>query len=454
MQPTLPPPLVTPSPRLAAALARLDDHAHAVAPPGRRGEPSLRRTAALLRALGDPHRAVPVLHITGTNGKSTTAALAGALLGAAGQRVGVYTSPHLERPNERLVMAGEPIGDEALATLLERVLEAEGPALGDERAGYFELLTVAAFTWFAESGAEAAVVEVGIGGRADATNVADGRVAVVTNVAMDHAEVLGPTLAHIAREKAGIVKARSHLVLGQIDPSLLPIFSSTPARRAWRLGADFGWGAAAPAEGGQCLDLFTPGARYEAVYLGLAGPHHAANASTALGAVEAFLEAPVPPAAVSRALAGAASPGRLEVVEVEGGPCFVLDGAKNPAGAASAREGVPAATGGRDAAVVVVGLLSERDPVEMLSALGIGAGSVLVACPPASPRGLPASVVAQAARRLGAGAAEAPSVGEALDRAGRMAGPGQVVLVTGSFYVVGPARAWLRQARAVPPGPQ
>src|SRR6202140_4903807 len=207
--------------------------------------------------MGDPQHAAPVIHLTGNNGKTSTARALTTLLMAKGLTVGTFTSPHLERINERLTANGEPIEDADLAELLSSIAGLE-PLLGSARLTWFEIMTAAAFRWFADRPVDAAVVEVGLGGRWDATNVADGTVAVVTNVGLDHAEVIGPTRAHIAAEKSGIVKPDSILVLGEPDPALVPIFEARAPSALWLRDRDFGCTRNLLAVGGRLVDLRTP----------------------------------------------------------------------------------------------------------------------------------------------------------------------------------------------------
>lgn len=425
------------------AQAFLDDHLNLETVSARRVQaPTLDRIRRLTELMADPQRQYPVLHLTGTNGKTSTAAIATSLLKAKGLAVGTYTSPHLERVNERLQWNGEPISDGAFAEVVEQLAHLEPLLDPGDRASVFELLTAAAFRWFADIAVDAAVVEVGLGGRWDATNVADGQVAVITNVGIDHVEYLGPTREGIAREKAGIVKPGSTLILGETDPALAPVFDAAGANEVWRLGEEFDCTDNRLAHGGRLLTLRTPGAVYDDVYLPLHGAHQGLNAACALAAAEAFFGAPVEPDLVAEAFAAARSPGRMEVVGRH--PLCILDGAHNPAGAQAAGatlgEAFPEAT----SRVLVVGLLHGRDPDEMLAALGLDHVRLVVACPAPSPRSLPASHIAAAAGRAGVQAVEAASVAEAVDRAVELADPAELVLVTGSLYVVGAARTALR----------
>ena len=207
----------------------------------------------LMGVMADPQGQYPVVHVTGTNGKTSTARMLAALLEGKGLAVGAFTSPHLERVNERLAWNGEPISDGAFAELISALADLD--SLLSHTPTWFELVTAAALRWFADVAVDAAVVEVGLGGRFDATNVADGTVAVVTNIGLDHVEYIGPTIEDIAHEKAGIVKPGSTLVLGETDPSLVPIFASAGAAATWIRDEDFACTSNAVAHGGRLLDV-------------------------------------------------------------------------------------------------------------------------------------------------------------------------------------------------------
>jgi dihydrofolate synthase/folylpolyglutamate synthase len=401
----------------------------------------------LLALLGDPQLAYPAIHVTGTNGKGSTARMVTALLSARGLSVGTYTSPHLEQVNERLAWCGQPISDAALVEVVQAVAAVE-PLL-DEPPTYFEVLTAAALRWFADVAVDVAVIEVGLGGRWDATNVVDGQVAVVTNVSLDHAAVIGPELTDIATEKAGIVKPASTLVLGETDPELAAIFRAAGARQVWERQVEFGCDRNRPAHGGRLVDLRTPAARYPELFLPAHGAYQGDNAATALAAAEAFFGEPLHPDVVVEGLGQVTLPGRLEVMGRR--PLCVLDGAHNPAGAAAAAEALRQAFG--DARpVLVVGMLRGRDVTKMLEALQVADARAVIACPPPSPRALPPAEVAAAARAWLAPVEVASSVPEAVEGALALAGPDELVLVTGSLYVVGAARAWLT-ARGQPRDP-
>jgi dihydrofolate synthase/folylpolyglutamate synthase len=424
----------------AGALAYLADHVDLERDPAPKAAARrLDRIRRLVELMGDPQAAYPVLHLTGTNGKGSTARMLTSLLVERGLSVGTYTSPHLQRVNERLAWDGEPISDDHLVEVIEGVAGLE--LLLDGRPTYFEILTAAAFRWFADIAVDVAVVEVGLGGRWDATNVASGDVAVVTNVSLDHAETIGPDLADIAREKAGIVEPGATLVLGETDTSLASIFHAAGAGIVWERDVEFGCAANRLAHEGRLVELWTPGARYEDLYLPVHGSFQGENAAIAVAAAEAFFGVPLTEEVVADAMAAVRLPGRLEVVARN--PLCVLDGAHNPAGARASAAAVAETFAGVAGRILVVGLLQGREPTEMLAALGAGDARLVVACPPPSPRALPPEEVAAAAERLGVAADVADSVAEAVTLALGLAGPDELVLVSGSLYAVGAARAAL-----------
>lgn len=366
-----------------------------------------------------------------------------AILQACGLSVGTYLSPHLERINERLEFDGVEISDESFVSVLGTVAEIER-FLGI-RATWFELVTAAAYAWFADMAAESAVVEVGLGGRFDATNVGNADVAVVTNVELDHTQILGTTRESIAAEKAGIIKSGSLLVLGDEAPAVSAIFEEEAelvgARAVWRRGTEFGCSSNRLAVGGRLIDLWTPLGRFSDVHLPLHGAHQADNAACAVAAAQAFLETTIEEDVVHDALAAVRVPGRLEVVRRH--PLVVLDGAHNPAGAATAGWALREDFGAGRRVIVVMGCLRGRDPGELLSALGPERIATVVACRPPSPRAQEPASVVDAARALGLVAEESGTTAEAVQRALELADRDDLVLVTGSLYVVGAARTAL-----------
>jgi dihydrofolate synthase/folylpolyglutamate synthase len=394
----------------------------------------------MVDTMGDPQHAYPVIHLTGTNGKGSTARMITALLGASGLSVGTYTSPHLNRINERLSWNGQAISDDELAEQVTAVAEIERLAGVD--ASHFDLITAIAFRWFADLAVDVAVLEVGVLGRWDATNVADAEVAVVTNVGIDHVDYVGSAdRGAIAREKVGIVKPGSTLILGETDEELAPIFEEAGAKRTWRRHEDFDCDENLVAVGGRLLDLRTPGATIEDVYLPLHGAHQGDNAAIALAAVEAFFDRPIDSDVVREAFATLSIPGRFEIVQRD--PVVILDGAHNAHGAAAARETLDEDFAGAAGRILVFGTFKEHDPVEMLEALGVDAVRLVITCTAPWPRAIPAADLADAARSLGLDAIAIDDPVAATRRATAEANEGEIVLVTGSLYVVGAVRAGL-----------
>jgi dihydrofolate synthase/folylpolyglutamate synthase len=414
--------------------------------PTRAGAPTLDRIRAFCRVLGDPERSFPVIHLTGTNGKGSTAKMLSALLMANGLDVGTYTSPNLSRVNERLARDDEPISDDELVEVLGALKMVE--PLVPARATRFELLTAAAFWWFADVAVDVAVVEVGLGGRWDATNVVEPAVAAVTNVSYDHVEILGPTLADIALEKAGIVKPGCRLVVGETEPELLEIFltaaETAGALESWVRGEEFDCTSNRLAVGGRLIDLRTPSRSYSDLYLPLHGAHQGDNAAVALACAEAFFGFALAQDVVEQAFDSVEVPGRLEVLGHD--PLIVLDGAHNVAGAEMLARALLDEFPVQNETVAVVGMLAGRDPTAMLQSLVTAGVNTVVACTAPSPRALPADRIAEAARSVGLVALAAETVGEALSLARARVPAGGRLVVTGSLYVVADARALLVKA--------
>jgi dihydrofolate synthase/folylpolyglutamate synthase len=400
---------------LDVALAWLDGHIDFESNmPSRRALPTLDRMRALMAVLGDPHDSIPSVHVTGTNGKGSTSAMVTSLLMAQGLSVGTYTSPNLHRVSERLTRNGEPIDDDAFVAVLSELASLE--SMVDERPTRFELLTAAALSWFADEAVDAMVVEVGLGGTWDSTNVVHGQVAVLTNFSYDHTDVLGPTLEGIAEDKAGIIEPGSHVVVGETRAELVDLVEARAARvgaaAVWVAGRDFGCEDNRVAVGGRLVTLWTPGGRYEDVLVPLHGAHQGMNAACALAAAEAFFGRPLGDDVVEEGFGAVRVPGRLEVLGRR--PLLLV--------------------------VAVVGMLSGRDPSAMLAALAPAGVATLIACEPESPRAIPAGDVADAGRALGLTVHIEPSVHDALALARRLVDARGLVVVAGSLYTVGTAR--------------
>ncbi len=428
---------------LTAALHYLDSHVNLEATAGRVEGLSLERMRSLVSVLGDPHLAFPVIHVTGTNGKGSTVRMITELLREAGLAVGTYTSPHLETVNERLAYDAAPIPDDELAAVISDLAALE--SLLDRRPSYFELLTAGAFRWFADRAVDVAVVEVGLLGRWDATNVVESQVAVLTNVGHDHTDGAGDWRRRIAEEKSGIVKPGSTFVLGETDAELRDVFAAAPAAETWLRDRDFGCDRNMLALGGRLVDLRTPAGTTDEIHLPIHGAFQGDNAAAALAAAEAFFGRQLPAELVRDALARVRIPGRFEIVQHE--PLVVLDGAHNRDGAAAEAATLREEFTLTGSVVLVVGMLRGRDPLEMLTALGAAEAGYVVACTPPSPRAIPAAEVAAAADGLGVVAEAIPDIPSALSRALAFATADDAVVVTGSLYVVGAARAALRRTR-------
>lgn len=421
------------------SLRFLDGHINHEATAGAIHGLSLDAMRQLVAVFGDPQHAFPVIHLTGTNGKGSTARMITALLVEHGLSVGSYTSPHLEKVNERLAWNSEPISDDDLAAVITGV--ARLTPLSGVEPSYFELLTVAAFVWFAEIAVDVAVIEVGLLGRYDATNVADADVAVVTNIGQDHTDGLGDWRQRIAAEKAGIVKPESLLVLGETDPQLQATFLAEGPRAAWRRGDDFDVVEDLPAVGGRVVSVRTPHGTLDELFVPLHGRHQADNVALAVAAVEGFFDRPLDLEIARAALAGVTVPGRFEVMSRA--PLVLLDGAHNPQGAMAAADTLATEFDVPGRRVLVLGLLRGRDPLAMLEAFDARRADVLIACTPPSPRALPAEELAAVARMMPVLTEVVADPATAVQRALSVSTDDDVILVAGSLYLVGAARTAL-----------
>lgn len=398
----------------------------------------LERTRRLLSGVGDPHRSYRVLHVGGTNGKGSVAAHLESVLRRDGRRVALYSSPHLCTFRERIRIDGRAIDEAALLEAAHRLW----PAIRREEASFFEATSAIAFLAMAEAGVEMAVVEVGLGGRLDATNVVEPDVVVLTNVSLDHVQHLGPTLADVAREKAGIIKPGVPVVTGERLAETLEIFGAAAATAGAPLRA---LGAAEPDAVEVGLDGTTFTLRQTAwgdlaLATPLLGAHQAVNAALAVLALGALRDGRPSSSAVRDGLRLVRWNGRMQVVRA-GGVTWLLDVAHNVAGVdvlVSALEVLPLAR----PVIAVVGVLGDKDWANMLTPLYAITGAVILTAPPTAPpdrrwdpaRALAAAPCPHAAIMMDFGAALA----HARELAGRSGGS---VLVTGSFHTVGDALA-------------
>ncbi|MDQ4502336.1 folylpolyglutamate synthase/dihydrofolate synthase family protein [Sinomonas sp. ASV322] len=423
------------------------------------------RLAPLFRAmdvLGEPNKAFPIVHITGTNGKTSTARMIEAGLRAHGLRTGRYTSPHLSRVTERISIDGEPVADSTFVRIWNEItpylgiVDAELGAAGQPRLTYFECVTILGFAIFADEPVDVAVIEVGLGGITDATNVGDGVVSVVTPISLDHTDLLGETTADIAREKAGIIKPGGFLVSAAQPPEAAQVLLEK-AREVgveYRFeGVEFGVESRTLAVGGQIVTVQGLAGRYDDLTVPLHGAHQAENAAVAIAALEAFFgggERELDVEILREAFAGVTSPGRLEVVRTS--PTIIVDAAHNPGGIRVSAEALTEAFD-FTRLVVVLGVLREKDAEEILRTLDEALADVPVEfcfTQSTSPRAIPADELAELALDLGF-AEEAVHTEEKLDdaiayaveRADDVGDFGGGVLITGSITVVGEARILL-----------
>ena len=417
--------------------------------------PDLERIRLLTDLLGSPQKAYPAIHLTGTNGKSSTARMVDALLQGFGLRPGRYTSPHLDSVTERITLDGQPIAEERFAEVWDELapfvemVDSRMP----QRMTFFEVLTAMAFAAFADAPVDVAVLEVGLGGLWDATNVVEAGTAVVLPVGLDHVPLLGTTLAEIATEKAGIIHPGATVVLAQQQPEAAEVLlrrcvevGATVARE----GLEFGVIDRVPAVGGQLLSLQGLAGRYDEVFLPLHGAHQASNAAAALAAVEAFLgggdKGMLDLELVREGFARTQSPGRLEVVRTS--PTVLLDAAHNAHGMAATVAALTDAFAFTHL-VAVVAVLGDKDALAMLEVLE-PAVAQLVVTQNGSPRAMPVDhlhslavdVFGEDRVQVEDALDDALSTAVALADAEAEYG-GSGVLVTGSVVTVGEARTLL-----------
>jgi dihydrofolate synthase/folylpolyglutamate synthase len=428
------------------------------------------RLAPLFRAmdvLGEPNKAYPIIHITGTNGKTSTARMIEAGLRAHGLSTGRYTSPHLSKVTERISLDGAPVSDETFVRIWDeirpylQIVDDELTAEDQPRLTYFECLTILAFAVFADQPVNVAIMEVGLGGITDATNVGDGQVSVVTPISLDHTDLLGDTTEDIAYEKAGIIKPGGFLVSAAqpLDAAQVLLEKAKEVQVPFRFeGVEFGVESRQVAVGGQVVTVQGLAGRYPDLMVPLHGAHQAENAAVAVAALEAFLgggEKELSLEVLQEAFADVSSPGRLEVMRTA--PTIIVDAAHNPDGIRVSAEAIQEAFS-FSKLVVVVGVLREKDAEEILRQLKESLGGLaeeFCFTQSNSPRAVPAAELAELAVDLGFGE-ENVHIAEKLDDAlewaveraeanDDLAGG---VLVTGSITLVADARILLGKAAA------
>ncbi|MGX1160697.1 dihydrofolate synthase/folylpolyglutamate synthase [Arthrobacter sp. SLBN-100] len=427
------------------------------------------RLAPLFRAmdvLGEPNKAYPIIHVTGTNGKTSTARMIESVLRAHGLSTGRYTSPHLSKVTERISIDGQPVPDETFVRIWDeirpylQIVDSELEAEGQPRLTYFECLTILGFAIFADQPVNVAVIEVGLGGITDATNVGDGQVSVVTPISLDHTDLLGDTTEDIAHEKAGIIKPGGYLISAAqpLDAAQVLLDKAKDVGVPFKFeGVEFGVESRTVAVGGQMVTIQGIAGRYPDLLVPLHGAHQAQNAAVAVAALEAFFggEKELGFDVLQEGFAAVTSPGRLEVVRTA--PTIVVDAAHNPDGVkVSAAALQEAFTFTR--LVPVVGILKEKDAEEILRQLKESFGGVAEEycfTQSNSPRAVPAAELAELAIDLGFGE-DNVHVEEKLDdalewaveRAEANDDLSGGVLVTGSITLVAEARILLGKTEA------
>ncbi|SEC00588.1 bifunctional folylpolyglutamate synthase/dihydrofolate synthase [Arthrobacter woluwensis] len=431
--------------------------------PENKMEPRLAPLFRAMEVLGEPNKACPIIHITGTNGKTSTARMIEQGLIAHGLSTGRYTSPHLSKVTERISINGEPVSDETFVRIWDEIrpylaiVDAELEADDQPRLTYFECLTILGYAVFADQPVDVAVIEVGLGGITDATNVGDGAVSVVTPISLDHTDLLGDTTGEIAVEKAGIIKPGGFLVsaVQPRDAAQVLLEKAQEVGVPFRFeGVEFGVESRAVAVGGQMLDIQGLAGRYDEVFLPLHGAHQAENAAVAVASLEAFFgggERELDPEVLREAFLNVTSPGRLEVVRTA--PTIIVDAAHNPDGIRASAESIQEAFN-FSKLVVVLGVLQEKDAAEILNQLKESLGDLaeeICLTQSTSPRAIPAGELAELAVDLGWGE-ENVHISEKLDDAIEWAVARSEanddlsggVLITGSITVVAEARILLQ----------
>ena len=412
-------------------------------------QPRKERTARVLALLDDPQRTYRVVHITGTNGKTSTARMIESLLRSHGLRTGLFTSPHLERFTERIMIDGEPIADAAVADAWDEIepfvgiVDAELEAAGDAPLTFFELLTVLAFLAAADAPVDVLVLEVGMGGSWDSTNTADGDVAVFTPIDLDHADRLGDTLEKIAEVKAGIIKDGAAVVSAQQQPAAAAVLRRVAAEHDATIafeGEEFGLADQRLAVGGQLLTIRGLAGQYVDEYLPQYGAHQGHNAALAVAAVEALIGGAAQAIAgdiLAEGLQNATSPGRLQLLGIA--PTVVVDAAHNPHGAQALAQSLDDSFD-FDEWGLVLGVLADKDAAGIVDRL-LPAVTEVFATAPDSERANDADAIADLVEERGRRASVHPTLSEAADAAREWAAASdrRAVVIAGSVVLAGEA---------------
>jgi len=412
-------------------------------------QPRVERTRRVLELLADPQRTYRVIHVTGTNGKTSTSRMIESLLRSMGLRTGLFTSPHLERFTERILIDGEPVGDAAIADAWDEIqpfvdmVDAELAAAGDAPLTFFELLTVLAFVACADAPIDVLVLEVGVGGEWDSTNTADGDVAVFAPIDIDHTDRLGSTIAEIATVKAGIIKPGAAVVSAEQPDEALRVIRARAEKEGATVavaGDGFALEAQTLAVGGQQLTIRGVAGTYSEVYLPLYGAHQGANAALAVAAVESLIGGGTQPLAaevIADGLGNATSPGRLQLIGTA--PTVFVDAAHNPHGARALVAALDESFD-IDEWGAVVGILDGKDAAGIVSALTPGVARVFATAPD-SDRATDPDVIADVAESADLPVTVHPTLEDAADAARSWAAKSdrRAVVIAGSVVLAGEA---------------
>lgn len=412
-------------------------------------QPRVERTRRVLELLDDPQRTYRVVHVTGTNGKTSTSRIIESIVRAHGLRTGLFTSPHLERFTERIMVDGEPADDAAVADAWEEIgpfvdlVDAELAAAGDAPLTYFELLTVLAFVVFADAPVDVAVIEVGMGGAWDSTNTADGDVAVIAPIDIDHADRLGETVPEIATVKAGIIKPGAAVVSAVQRPDARAVIDGATRAAGGTLaveGEAFSLEAQRLAVGGQQLSVRGRAAMYDELYLPLYGAHQGHNAALAIAAVESLIgdgTQPIASEVLTEGLAQVTSPGRLQLLGVA--PTVLVDAAHNPHGARSLVAALSESFD-FDEWGVVLGILGDKDAAGIVTTLAPAAARVFATAPD-SDRAADPDAIADIVEATGVPVTVHPALADAADAAREWAASSdrRAVVIAGSVVLAGEA---------------
>ena len=417
------------------ALQFLDRFTNREATAGRIHGLSLAAMSQLIECMGEPHKDLRAIHVTGTNGKGSVVSMTESLLSSKGLRVGSYMSPHVDNIRERFTLAGSQITEEIFSEIIfdvSRYVESN-----ELEPSYFELLTAAAILLFSNEGVDAAVVEVGILGRFDATNVLEGEIAVITNIGKDHTDGSEGWRRSIAAEKAGIIVEGKPLILGNAEEDVVDLFVSENPEPIFQYGKDFLVEDSLPAVGGQVISVKGIFGEYEEIFLPLYGKRQAHNAALSLATAEVFLEGIIPEEVVEDAFAQLVIPGRLEVLSR--GPVVLVDGAHNKDSANHLAETVNDVFP-ESRRILIVGTLEPHSPQEIFTELKAISPELVIVCRAPSPRAISPKELEEVAMGLGLDVERAESPYEATLQALRIGDEADLIIAAGSFYNISEIR--------------